>query len=62
MDAGKSFHVVLTVEDTILVAYIDDKIAFSARMYDLKGAALGIYAQNGGMCLKDARLSTEQSD
>ena len=62
MDAGKSFHVVLTVEDTILVAYIDDKIAFSARMYDLKGAALGIYAQNGGMCLKDAWLSTEQSD
>lgn len=62
MEAAKPFHVVLTVEDTILVAYIDDRIAFSARMYDLKGDSLGIYAQSGGMRLQNARLSTQQSD
>lgn len=62
MEADRPFHVVLTVEDTILVAYIDGRIAFSARMYDLKGDSLGIYVQNGGMRLQNARISVKQSD
>lgn len=62
MDAGKTFHLTVTVDDTIVVAYIDDKIAFSARMYSVKGDRLGAYALHGGVTLHNVRISTRQSD
>lgn len=62
MESGKKYHLTVTVDDTIAVAYIDDKIAFSTRMYSVSGAKLGLYALHGGMTLHDARVSFRQSD
>lgn len=60
MEPGKKYHLTVTVDDTIAVAYIDDRIAFSTRMYSVKGAKLGLYALHGGLTLHDARISTHQ--
>lgn len=62
MNAGRTFHLSIIVDGTIAVAYIDDRIAFSARMYSVKGTRLGIYALHGGVTLHNARISTRQSD
>ncbi len=57
MDADHPFHLTLIVDDTIVVAYIDDRIAFSNRMYSIKGDYLGIYALHGGVTLHHPTLS-----
>ena len=62
MEPGRTYHLTVTVDDTIAVAYIDDSIAFSARMYSLKGERLGIFARHGGLTLTNARISTELAD
>lgn len=62
MEAGKKYHLTVTVDDTIAVAYINDEIAFSARMYSVEGSKLGIYALHGGMTLHNPRISTKQAD
>lgn len=62
MEAGKKYHLTITVDGTIAVAYINDEIAFSTRMYSVEGSKLGIYALHGGMTLHNARISTKQSD
>ena len=62
MTSEKLFHLSVTVDDTIAIAYIDNKIAFSARMYSLNGSKLGIYALHGGMKLYNAHISTKQTD
>lgn len=62
MVAGKKYHLTVTVDDTIAVAYINDEIAFSARMYSVKGSKLGIYALHGGMTLHNPRISMKQAE
>ena len=58
----RSFHLSVTVDDTIAVAYIDGKIAFSTRMYSVDGNRLGFYALHGGMTLHNPRISSCQAD
>ena len=49
----------MIIDDTIAVAYIDNRIAFSTRMYSLKGTRLGIYAHHGSLTVRNARISRE---
>ncbi len=62
MEPNRFFHLTITVNDTIAVAYIDDRIAFSTRMYSLKGDRLGVYALHGGVTLRNVRISDRQND
>lgn len=60
MVPNRPFKLTLLVDGTILLAYIDDKIAFSTRMYNLRGKQLGIYALNGGVYLTNVHISFRQ--
>ena len=62
MQPEAKHHLTVIVDGTIAVAYIDNEIAFSMRMYSLKGTRLGIFARHGGLTVSDARISTHLSD
>lgn len=60
MTPGKPFHLSITVDGDSMVSYIDRKIAFSTRMCNLHSEGLGVYSLNGGLQIRNARLSTRQ--
>ena len=60
MVPDRPFRLTLLVDGSILLAYIDDRIAFSTRMYNLHGKRLGMYALHGGVHLSNAHVSFRQ--
>ena len=62
MEAGKPIHLSVTVDGSILVAYIDGRVAFSARMYALRGGKLGLYSLHGGVSAQSVTVSTTMDD
>lgn len=57
MPEAKPFHLSLTVDRSIAVAYIDHKIAFSMRICSLTGKQFGFWALHGGLKVENAKIS-----
>ncbi len=56
MSTGKSFHVDVIADGTILEAYVDGKIALGTRMYDQTGGCFGLYASDGKAVFWDIKV------
>mgnify|MGYP000868936466 CR=1 FL=1 len=56
MSTGKSFHVDVIADGTILEAYVDGKIALGTRMYDQTGGCFGLYASDGKAVFRDIKV------
>lgn len=55
---GAPIEVKVLVDGTIGEIYVDDRIAMSTRMYDLKGGQCGIFVQQGAAHFRDIGLFT----
>ena len=53
---GRSFHVDVIADGTILEAYVDGKIALGTRMYDQTGGCFGLYASDGKAVFRDIKV------
>ena len=56
MSTGKSFHVDVIADGTILEAYVDGKIALGTRMYDQTGGCFALYASDGKAVFRDIKV------
>ena len=56
MSTGKSFHVDVIADGTILEAYVDGIIALGTRMYDQTGGCFGLYASDGKAVFRDIKV------
>ncbi len=50
---NKPVKLTVLVDDTIGEIYVDDQVAMSTRMYDLKGGSWGIFVQEGAAHFRD---------
>ncbi|MBQ2462413.1 MAG: DUF4975 domain-containing protein [Clostridia bacterium] len=58
-EAGRSYHVRVFVQDSILLLYVDDRIALGTRMFDRKGRRFGLFVSDGSASFERIRLLTE---
>lgn len=56
MQPDHPLRLTLTLDGSMLTLYADDQVAFSARMYDLKGAELALFVQHGAARFENLRL------
>ena len=56
--AGKTYHVRIFVQDSILLLYVDG-VALGTRMFDRKGYRFGLFVSDGAASFRDIRLLTE---
>lgn len=54
-------HVRILLDDTVFLAYLDNEIALSARMYDINGSGLAFFALDGEASFSDIRVSPYQN-
>lgn len=57
IEPGREYDVTVIVDDTIATLYVDG-VALNARMYDKRGARLGVQVVDGAITIHEARLST----
>ena len=53
---GRSFHVDVIADGTILEAYVDGKVALGTRMYDQTGGCFGLYASDGKAVFRNIKI------
>ena len=58
-EAGRRYKIRIFVQDTILLLYVDDRIALGTRMFDRSGFHFGLFASDGDACFENIRLMTE---
>lgn len=56
MQSGKTMHITLLIEQSIVEAYFDNRIALGTRKFDLKDRRLGLFAENGTVRFENIRL------
>jgi len=54
--AGRHY-VTVFADDTVFLAYLDDRLALSARMYDNKGPYAALFVQDGEAVFSDLKIS-----
>lgn len=57
-EPGRKYHLSIFVEDTILLMYLDDKIALGSRMYDRNTQNFGLFVAEGCASFENIRLTT----
>ena len=60
MTPGKTYQLELYIQGSLAVLYIDRDVAFGFRMYNWKNRKLGLFASDGGICVKDCEILTEE--
>lgn len=60
MTPGKTYQLELYIQGSLAVLYIDRDVAFGFRMYNWKNRKLGLFAADGGICVKDCEILTEE--
>ena len=58
LEANVPHSLKIFVQDTILLAYLDDQIALSARMFDYTHRFFGLFASDGTARFENIRLWT----
>lgn len=56
--AGKTYHVRVFVQESILLLYVDG-VALGTRMFDRKGYRFGLFVSDGAASFSSIRLLTE---
>jgi beta-fructofuranosidase len=54
---GRDYQVKVFVDGSICEVYLDERIAMSARMYDLKEGHIGLFVNEGSAAFRDARIA-----
>jgi beta-fructofuranosidase len=54
--AGEPVHVRVLVEDSVIVAYVNDQIALSTRGYEHSGGSYGLFVSEGAATFTDTRV------
>jgi len=57
-ETGKTYHLRIFVEDSILLMYLDDTIALGTRMYNRKHNRFGLFVSEGSAAFESIRLTT----
>jgi len=57
-EAGKTYHLRIFVQDSILLMYLDDTIALGTRMCDRKDGKFGLFVSEGSASFENIRLTT----
>ena len=55
-EAGKTYHVRLFVQDSILLLYLDDTIALGTRMLDRTNGSFGLFVSEGSASFDNISL------
>ena len=58
-EAGKKYKVRVFVQDSILLLYVNEKIALGTRMFDRSNFHFGLFASDGDAKFENIRLMTE---
>ncbi len=58
IEPGKENKLTIIAEGSVLEAYVNDRVAMSARMFDFKDGNFGFYSHNNGVKIKDVKLFT----
>lgn len=58
-ESGKRYKVRVFVQGSILLLYVDDRIALGTRMFDRSGFSFGLFASDGDARFENIRLMTE---
>lgn len=58
LDPNTSYEVKVIIENSMVVVYVDDKIALSSRVYKAMGNLWGIYSENGSVFIENIKVST----
>ncbi len=56
LEPGATHHVTIILDDTVFLAYLDDSVALSARMYDIEGKEMAFFAFDGGAQITNVEL------
>lgn len=57
-EAGKTYHLRIFIEDSILLLYLDDTIALGTRMCDRKNGRFGLFVSEGSATFENISLKT----
>lgn len=60
-ESGREYHVRIFVQDSILLLYVDDRVALGTRMFDRKGFRFGLFVSDGSARFSNIRLWTEST-
>jgi beta-fructofuranosidase len=60
LENGKSNTISVIAEGSVLEVYVNDTVAMSCRMFDLKDGDWGIYAHNTTVTFRDISICTEE--
>ena len=60
MEVGQTIRMKVVVDGTCLVAYADDRVGLSCRMYDDRTGALGLFAAEGAVAFQDLTVRTRR--
>ena len=55
---GKSYKLRVFIEDTICEVYLNDEVAMSTRIYDLRDGRWGVFVKEGAAEFSDIKVST----
>ena len=56
-EPGRTYHVRLFIQDSILLLYLDDSIALGTRMFDRSGGRFGLFVSEGSACFDNVQLN-----
>lgn len=59
MVAGEQYRVRVFIQDSVVVLYVNDDLAFSARMYDYRGRRFGFFVSDGTAEFTDIQYFNE---
>lgn len=57
-EAGKTYHLRIFVEDSVLLLYLDDTMALGTRMYNRKNGRFGLFVSEGSASFENICLKT----
>jgi beta-fructofuranosidase len=55
---GETYKVRIFVDDTVVILYVNDDVALSARAYDLRARKFGLIAADGSVTFRNTALYT----
>ena len=58
LQPGQRFRMKILADDTVCVAYINDRIALTARMYNLRSGEWGVFVNEGSAAFEHISLMT----
>lgn len=60
LNVGEKNHLTIIVEGSVAEVYVNDQVAMSVRMFDLKEGSFGLYVQNTVVRFENIRLTRQE--